>query len=153
MKNRPAAILAVTASSVLLIDQVSKALVRATIPVGASVPVAGAFLRLTHVRNTGAAFGLFPGHTVLFIGTALVVLAGIAWVWWRMRPTSPWLVTACGLIAAGALGNLIDRVVFGRVTDFFDVGIWPVFNVADIALDVGVAIALVWVVLAEREDA
>jgi len=139
-----------TLLGVLLADQVTKALVRAKLAVGASVPLVDGFMDLTHVRNTGAAFGLFPGRLPIFIGISTLVLGGIAWVWWRMKPRSTWAVLALGLVAGGATGNLIDRVVAGRVTDFFDVGWWPVFNVADIALDVGVAVLLVWLLFSSE---
>lgn len=135
---------------VLIADQVTKALVRAKLTVGASVPFIDGFMDLTHVRNTGAAFGLFPGGVPVFVGISTVVLAGIVWVWWRIKPRSTWAVLALGLVAGGALGNLIDRVTAGRVTDFFDVGWWPVFNVADIALDVGVTLLLVWLLFSRE---
>lgn len=147
-------IFGVTLVGVLIADQVTKALVRAKLAVGASVPLIDGFMDLTHVRNSGAAFGLFPGRMPVFIGIATLVLAGIAWVWWRMKPQSTWAVLALGLVAGGATGNLIDRIMAGRVTDFFDVGWWPVFNVADIALDVGVAVLLVWLLFSsETNDA
>ncbi len=139
-----------TLLGVLIADQVTKALVHSKLAVGASVPFINGFMDLTHVRNTGAAFGLFPGRMPIFIGISTLVLAGIVWVWWRMRPRSTWAVLALGLVAGGAMGNLIDRIVAGRVTDFFDVGWWPVFNVADIALDVGVALLLVWLLFSRE---
>ncbi|MDO8949675.1 MAG: signal peptidase II [Actinomycetota bacterium] len=140
-----------TLIGVLVADQVTKALVRANLPVGSSVPFLGKFMSLTHVRNTGAAFGLFPGRLPVFIAISVLVLAGIAWVWWRLKPRSTWVVIALGLVAGGATGNLIDRVITGRVTDFFDLGWFAVFNVADIALDVGVAVLLVWLLFAGDE--
>lgn len=143
-------IFGVTLVGVLIADQVTKALVRAKLAVGASVPLIDGFMDLTHVRNTGAAFGLFPGRMPVFIGIATLVLVGIGWVWWRFKPRSTWAVLALGLVAGGATGNLIDRVTVGRVTDFFDVGWWPVFNVADIALDVGVAVLLVWLLFSKE---
>lgn len=143
-------IFGVTLVGVLIADQVTKALIRAKLAVGASVPLIDGFMDLTHVRNTGAAFGLFPGRIPVFVGISTLVLAGIVWVWWRMKPRSTWAVLALGLIAGGAMGNLIDRITAGRVTDFFDVGWWPVFNVADIALDVGVAVLLVWLLFSRE---
>ncbi len=140
-----------TLIGVLIADQVTKALVRANMVVGASVPFLDGFMSLTHVRNAGAAFGLFPGRLPVFIATAVVVLGGIAWIWWRLKPRSTWVVIALGLVAGGATGNLIDRAIAGRVTDFFDVGWWPVFNIADIALDVGVAVLLVWLLFSGEE--
>lgn len=140
-----------TLLGVLIADQATKSLVRATLAVGASVPFLDGFMSLTHVRNTGAAFGFFPGRMPVFIAISVLVLGGIAWVWWRLKPRSTWVVIALGLVAGGATGNLIDRIIAGRVTDFFDVGWWPVFNVADIALDVGVVALLVWLLFSREE--
>lgn len=149
MTRRPAALFAVTVASVLLVDQVSKAVVRASLGVGQSIPVIQDILSLTHVRNRGAAFGLFQGGVPFFIATSLVVLGVIAWIWWRMKPTNRWFVFSLGLVTGGAAGNLIDRAVAGGVTDFFDVHIWPVFNVADMALDIGVAILVAWLLFSK----
>lgn len=150
MGRRPAALFAVTVALVLVLDQASKAVVRQSLQVGQSIPLIDGMLSLTHVRNTGAAFGLFQGGVPFFIATSLVVLAAIAWIWWRMRPSSRWFALAIGLVAGGATGNLIDRAVAGRVTDFFDIHVWPVFNVADIALDVGVGILIAWLLFSKE---
>ncbi|TDB38993.1 MAG: signal peptidase II [Actinobacteria bacterium] len=152
MQRRSGVLLAGTALAVLIVDQVSKAAVRANFSLGDSTPLLKGVLDLTYVRNVGAAFGLFPGRLPFFVFMAFVVLGGIAWVWWRLRPESRWVAVALGLVAGGATGNLVDRIVAGWVTDFFDLGWWPVFNVADMALDVGVAILLVWI-LFSNDDA
>lgn len=143
MSSRPALRLAITAGTVLVVDQASKAAVRKWLPLGASRPILDGVLDLTHVHNTGAAFGIFPGAMAWFMLSAVAVLAGIAYVLWRHAPSDPWTVVALGLIAGGAAGNLIDRALLGGVTDFFDVRVWPVFNVADVALDIGVAIVVI----------
>jgi len=139
-----------TTLGVLLTDQVTKAMVRSSMEVGQSDPVIDGVLWLTRVHNTGAAFGLFRGQQGMLIIIAVTVLAAIAYVIARVRPERPAARTALALVSAGALGNLIDRVTLGGVTDFLDIGRWPVFNVADISLDVGVAI-LVWWVLFGKE--
>lgn len=151
MQPRPALRLVLTAGAVLAADQASKAAVRRWMPIGDSRPVVDGLLSLTHVRNTGAAFGIFPGAMGWFMLAAVVVLAGIAFVWWRHAPQDGWTVIALGLVAGGAAGNLIDRAFLGGVTDFFDVHVWPVFNVADIALDVGVAIVVARVLFAREQ--
>jgi len=134
-------------------DQATKAAVRTGMEVGESVPLIDGLLSLTHVSNEGAAFGLFKGSIPLFIAMAIVVLGAIAWVLWRYRGYGMLYPTSLSLIFGGAAGNLIDRAVAGRVTDFFDVHIWPVFNVADIALDVGVALLILHIILHRDEHA
>lgn len=143
MTRRVAVRFATIVLTVLALDQLTKSLVRARLAVGESVPVIDGILSLTHVRNAGAAFGLLQGGRAFFIAAASIVIVGILWALWRLRIRTPLLTAALGLAFGGALGNLIDRIVAGRVTDFFDIHIWPVFNVADIALDVGVALLVV----------
>ncbi len=150
MTKRRVAVLAGTALCILVADQITKALVRASFEIGESHPVVSGVLWLTHVHNTGAAFGMFRGQQWFLIGVAIAVLAGIGWTAVRVSPESPLARTALAMIAAGALGNLVDRAVSGGVTDFLDLGWFPVFNVADISLDVGVAL-LVWWLLFSSE--
>jgi len=111
-------------------------------------------LHLTYVRNEGAAFGLFPGRQPVFIVTSFLVLFVIAAFWRRTRPAQWPVVIALGLVAAGAVGNLIDRVVLGYVTDFFEFGFieFPVFNVADSCIVVGVAILMFWILFGPEES-
>ncbi|HET6498512.1 MAG TPA: signal peptidase II [Coriobacteriia bacterium] len=152
--RRPAALCLGTLLTIVVLDQVTKAIVRRTFELADSMAIIDGLFHLTYVRNIGAAFGLMPGQRGLFMATSVLVLFGIALFWWRSRPTSLVLVVSLGLIAGGAIGNLIDRALFGRVTDFFDIKVLPVFNVADIGI-VGGAIALfVWALFApvERDD-
>ncbi len=144
MSKRRMTLLAATAVGVLVADQVSKAVVRASFALGDSHPIVPGVLWLTHVKNTGAAFGMLRGQQWVLIGVAFVVLAIIAWVALRVRPESLLARTALAMIAAGACGNLIDRITAGGVTDFLDLGWWPVFNVADMSLDIGVAMLVWW---------
>jgi signal peptidase II len=146
VRRHGAAIIAIVAASVLLIDQVAKLQVRAHLsPPGTSIPLLGDLLRLTFTRNDGAAFGMFPGGRALFVAVHIVVLVCIVGYAVRRRPTRPWLIASLGLVAGGALGNLVDRVVFGWVTDFLQIPFgFPVFNVADSAVVVGVAMLVWW---------
>lgn len=141
----PAIIAAVTAVVVLL-DQVTKHLTRTYLePGGESIRLVGDLLRLTFTRNEGAAFGMLPGNVVLFIPVHVLVLLVIVGYVWRRRPERPWLVISLGLVAGGAMGNLIDRVVFGWVTDFIQIPFdFPIFNVADSAVVVGVGMLVWW---------
>lgn len=149
--RRPGALLLAAFALTVLIDQAVKALVRASLYPSESVPVIEGVFHLTYVRNTGAAFGLMPGHRPLFILTSTLVLAAIALYWWRARPKGFVLAVSLGLVSGGAVGNLIDRVLAGRVTDFLDFRIWPVFNVADIGIVAGAAGLFVWALFAPIE--
>lgn len=127
----------------ILADQVSKAYVVAHLdlheswmPLGFIEPL----FRFTHVHNTGAAFGLFPQGGSIFLLIAVIVSAIIVY-YYRQIPGHAWLVRlALGLQLGGALGNVIDRVRLGYVVDFFNVEYWPVFNVADSCIVIGVAL-------------
>lgn len=162
------------ATLVLLLDQLSKAVVRVLWSSSAtqhpldiivsrfaeplfrpteSLPLIGESLRLTHVRNMGAAFGMFPGYQPLFIATSLIVLVVVAAYWRRARPAEWPVVVALGLVSGGAVGNLIDRAMLGKVTDFFDVAIidFPVFNIADSAIFVGVGMLVFWLLFGPQD--
>lgn len=128
------------------IDQAVKYLVRDRMVEGASIELISDVFHLTFVRNMGAAFGLFPGKQPVFITTTIVVLFVIAAYWRRSRPHSLPIVVALGLIAGGSIGNAIDRLILGSVTDFLDFVLidFPVFNIADSAIFVGVVILIGW---------
>ena len=125
-------------------DQLSKAWVRTNLAEGQSLFDIG-FLRVTHVHNTGAAFGLFQDQSFALTIVALVGITALLVYALVIRRYFPWLNSmlgrsALGLILGGTVGNLIDRFRFGYVTDFIDFGFWPVFNIADSAVTVGVII-------------
>jgi len=131
------------------LDQAIKSVVRTQMIEGASIPVLADVFHFTYVRNMGAAFGLFPGRQPVFVMTTAVVLLVIAAYWRRSRPHAWPIVVALGLIAGGSIGNAIDRLVLGSVTDFLDFTLvdFPVFNVADSAIFIGVAILIGWLLL------
>jgi lipoprotein signal peptidase len=96
---------------------------------------------------------MLPGNRYIFVGVSLVVLVGIVAYLWRWKPTRAWTVSALGLVAGGAIGNLIDRVVRGYVTDFVQIPFdFPVFNVADSAIVIGVAMLVWWLVFGPTPD-
>ena len=138
---------AAVVAAVLVVDQVTKALVRADIARGDHVEILP-FLDLVYVRNDGIAFGALGGSWLVIVLVAAAVV-GIVW-FFSVNATKrlAWLPT--GLLLGGALGNVIDRVRDGFVTDFFKLPHWPAFNVADVAITVGV-LSLVFV-LDERRD-
>jgi signal peptidase II len=125
----------------LLLDQLTKAAVRHAFSPGQSVPLLP-ILHLTYIQNTGMAFGLLRGLPWLFAAVSVLVAGWILREWLSGRLTNRWALRACGLILGGAVGNLIDRVGFGYVTDFIDLRVWPVFNVADSAITIGCGLLL-----------
>lgn len=135
----------------LLADQVSKSLVRAWLPLGSSIPVLPNALHITHTQNPGAAFGLFPNATVLLIVIALFVSAIFLWLG-RQGFDRRRVAVATGMMLGGAVGNLIDRVRFGAVTDFIDLRVWPIFNLADAALTIGALLLLWWGAVAPTRE-
>jgi signal peptidase II len=140
----------------LVVDQITKAVVRATMHDGDSF---GGFIpyviNLTLVRNSGAAFGLFPGQRPVFLLTSALVLFVIAAYWRRARPHQWPVVIALAMVAGGSVGNLIDRALVGHVTDFFEFAFvqFPVFNVADIGIVGGVGVLMAWVLLGPETPA
>jgi signal peptidase II len=142
--RRNALLLAATAVVLYVADQVTKALVVASLAHGERVDVMGDLVQLWHVRNTGAAFSLFPGATWLFIPMHLVAVVMVAYFHRQFRHRGPWIHVVLGAVLAGGLGNLTDRVRLGYVVDFVSVGIgdvrWPAFNVADPSLVLGIIV-------------
>jgi signal peptidase II len=136
----------VPAAIVILLDQITKLWVWGYFHVGHNVDVVPGVLRITLVRNTGAAFGFFEGGRVFFIVTGLIAVGFILYLGFRVPKTERYKRLLLGLILGGAIGNLIDRVYNGAVIDFIEMGVnghwWPVYNVADIAVSVGAALLL-----------
>lgn len=131
------------AIATLALDQFTKWLVASNLEVNQSIapiPALSGVLAITHVTNTGVAFGLFKEAGPFFIFVAVVVITVIV-LFLRQLPQEQWLVRlALGLQLGGAFGNLVDRVRLGYVVDFIDFKIWPVFNIADSAIVIGVAL-------------
>ncbi len=129
--------------AVVILDQYSKYIVVENMALGESIPIIEEVFHLTYILNPGAAFGMFAHNRLFFIAIAVVVIGIIIWAR-REILASPWEVKAgCGLFLGGAIGNLIDRARQGLVIDFFDFRIWPVFNIADIAICIGVGL-IIW---------
>lgn len=128
------------AASVVLFDQLSKALVIRSLPVGEGWPEPPVFglLSLVHVHNTGVAFGLFQGNSDILVVLSAIVVAVLVVYQHRLSGRAYVIRLAIALQIGGAIGNVLDRLRLGHVTDFFKVGIWPVFNVADSSIVVGV---------------
>ena len=131
---------------ILFLDQLSKSIVIRNLNANQSIPIIKGLLYVTFVRNRGAAFGILKNQLPLFIFTALFAVVLIFLVISKKRQRPLILNISLGLILAGAIGNLIDRLFLGYVVDFIDFRIWPVFNIADSAITIG-AVLLGWSIL------
>jgi signal peptidase II len=141
--------------TVIIVDQITKALVRNNLAVGelwAPWPWLYPYARLVHWTNTGAAFGMFQHLGGLFTILALIVSVAILY-YFPQVPTQDWpLRLALGLQLGGAVGNLIDRLIVGSVTDFISVGNFAVFNVADASISLGAAVLVISLWLKDRSE-
>ena len=127
---------------ILVADQLSKVWIRTNLPEGHYLFQVG-FFRIIHIHNTGAAFGLFRDQSLVLTVVAIVAITVILVYTFVGYRHLPWLDSklgklALGLILGGTVGNLVDRLRFGYVTDFIDFGFWPTFNIADSAVTIGV---------------
>ena len=137
-------VFSLTGLLIVFADQLSKIWIRDNLPRGQSIFDIG-FFRITHVHNTGAAFGMFQGHSfvlTIIALTGITVLLCCIFLFYRRSPYIESILgrVVLGLVLGGTVGNLIDRLRFGYVTDFIDFGFWPVFNIADSAVTIGVII-------------
>jgi signal peptidase II len=151
---------ALVAAVWVILDQATKWYVRATVPLYQSVPVIDGVFSITHVHNTGGAFSLFAAadpafRLPFFLLVSAVAIAALLYFVYRADAHHHGLLLGLGLILGGALGNLIDRMAAGEVTDFFDLHwrgyVWPAFNVADAGITVGMIILLLHSFLAPNE--
>jgi signal peptidase II len=134
-------------AAILIADQITKYLVQLSLsPVGTSLPLIDGVFHLTNVHNTGAAWGMMQGFRWLFIPMTLIVCGIIVFILVKYhKRVTVFSRLTLSLLFAGAVGNLIDRVLFGYVRDFFDFCLinFPVFNVADSAMTIGCALLII----------
>jgi signal peptidase II len=174
-RTRLFALYGLVSATIVLVDQVTKALVHQRMTLHESIPVIPDFFSLTYIRNPGAAFGLFvnvnPSVRILFfLSVTTVAIAVILYLFAKSLAEDPetgsnggmvvalgtprWIRLSLALVMGGAVGNVIDRIRYGEVIDFFDVYIgryhWPAFNVADSAITVGVVLLFVVTLLPHR---
>jgi signal peptidase II len=130
---------------IVVVDQITKWSVQVHLQLNnLPVPAVGRFLYLTHTHNTGGAFSLFQAGNKIFILVAGLAILALIYAYHKMKRTDLLVSAALALALGGAIGNLIDRVRFGYVVDFFDIqagtgrSIWPIFNIADSAITVGI---------------
>jgi signal peptidase II len=137
---------------VLVLDQISKAIVRATLDPREVIEVFRG-LDISRVTNEGIAFGLFPGRQAAVAVLTVVALCAIAIALAGLVARNNMVAAGAGLLVGGSLGNLIDRLAHGAVTDFIDLTRWPAFNVADIGITVGAALIVIGLLRDGEEDA
>ncbi len=125
------------------LDQLTKWLVTSNMTRSQSIPEEG-FFRITYVWNTGSAFGLFTGHGEILTVVSVAAVALLLFFYRHAGQESLIVRMAIGLQLGGALGNIVDRFRLGHVTDFIDVGPWPIFNIADSSIVVGISIMVVY---------
>jgi signal peptidase II len=138
----------VTALLVLIVDQASKYAVVSYVGFADRIDVLGSSVRLTHIRNPGAVFGIMKGAATYFAFFSAVAALVLLVVLFFARRASVMTRISLGMVLGGAVGNLIDRIRYGAVVDFIDIGIssqvrWPSFNVADVAITLGVIMLIV----------
>lgn len=144
-------IFAVTAIVIVILDQLTKHLILTSMRPYESIPVIENVFHITFVRNPGAAFGILQNQTAFFIVVTIIVIFLLVGVYWKLARKNIILTTGLSLQLGGAVGNLIDRIRFSYVVDFLDFRVWPVFNVADMAIVTGV-ILLAWQLLVWPEE-
>ncbi|MBU1726989.1 MAG: signal peptidase II [Candidatus Omnitrophica bacterium] len=137
-------------TATLALDQLTKFIAAKNLFYGHSVPVIKGFFHFTLIHNRGAAFGILKNQIPLFIFSSIIA-AVLIFFELRSKKHRRLYEVALSLILAGALGNLIDRLLFGYVIDFLDFRVWPVFNIADSAVTVG-AILLAWTIIRTKDQ-
>lgn len=139
-----------TSLLVVILDRLTKYIFCRCLSEGESVKIVPGAFHLTLVLNSGAAFGLFQGRSIIFmIASALIIILICVYVWLNKCKDLP-VLTALGLILGGASGNLVDRAAFGYVIDFLDFRFWPVFNIADSAITAGAALLTIVILRPRR---
>lgn len=136
---------------IILLDQLTKSIIKSKLTLGDTVPIINNIFHLTNVKNTGAGFGFLTGYNLFLILVSFLAL-GIIIYFFKEVPNKRFNQFLIGLIAGGLIGNLIDRIFIGYVTDMFDFRIWPVFNIADAAITLGVISLILYEVLSQKRS-
>ena len=130
--------------ALILIDQITKYLIRINFQEGETLPIISDIFHLTYVRNRGAAFSIFENIEIVTILIPIVIIIlTIAFLIYYKNKISKVMLISISLIISGGLSNLIDRVIFGYVTDMIDFRFFPVFNIADIAVTIGCILIII----------
>lgn len=141
-------------AGLLVVDQVTKYLVVSSLELGQSYPLIDGVFRLTYVQNDGAAFSILQGQRWFFVVITLIALVMMVFVRYKYYKQDKWMTLALAVLAAGALGNLIDRFLYGYVVDFFDFYLinFAVFNVADCCIVVSLVFITIMVIKKPSKD-
>ncbi|WIW71820.1 signal peptidase II [Anaerosinus gibii] len=131
------------AIGIILLDQISKFLIENSMELGDSLPVIEGIFHITYILNPGAAFGILENQRLFFILIATIMILMTGYIYPLIPQKSKMLRLGVGMLFGGAVGNLIDRIRTGLVVDFFDFKIWPIFNIADIFIVVGVGMIII----------
>ena len=131
-------------AGIILLDQIVKLIVRCSMYIGQSIPVIKDIFHITYVQNRGAAFNMLDGKSLVLILVPAIAIAIGVWYMEKHLEEHWILLVSLVLVIAGGIGNLIDRCFMGFVTDMFDFRIWPVFNIADIAVCVGAGLLILY---------
>lgn len=149
------------AGLIVILDQITKAVILNTLPLYDSISVIPGFFSLTHIQNPGGAFGFMANHSsnlrqIIFLFVSSLALGLIFYFYKNTSRTHPFLATGFAMIFGGAVGNMIDRIRFGKVVDFLDFYLgnlhWPAFNVADSTISIGMAIFLFHLIFKKIPD-
>lgn len=134
------------------LDQLLKYLVQSHLAVGQSLPLVNNAVKLTYVRNTGAAFSLFVGFSPYLAVIGLIVAIIVIYLHYRTPPRNIIIQIGLALILGGSCGNLLDRLLRSYVIDYLDFAVWPVFNLADIMINAGVIMLAYKLFAKEQSD-
>ena len=129
---------------VTFFDQLTKYIVRQKLAVGASVPIIDRIVYFSHIKNTGAAFGILQNGRIFIIVIGIISLVVILY-FLDFFTSTRFLLFGGGFLFGGIIGNLLDRIFMGHVTDFIDFRIWPVFNLADSFVNIGTAMIVIYI--------
>lgn len=136
--------------AVIILDQVSKFFVQTNMDLNSSIPLIDGFFSITYIHNTGAAFSVLQGKTILLIIIQMLVILTIFGYVIYKRSSLHWtLKVSLALIVGGGIGNLIDRIYNGYVVDFIHFHFWPIFNIADISVCIGCGLLIIYVFFVE----
>lgn len=136
----------------LILDQVSKYYVQTHMALGQSIVVVPGLFHWTYILNHGAAFGILRDQRIFFLAIVVILLVCLAYKCKEIAEGPSYLKLGTGLLLAGAVGNAIDRFVQDGVVDFFDFLIWPIFNVADIGIVIGIFLVAYYMIASDSED-